>query len=38
MTCNSRNLIYIVICPTCKEEYTGEGGIGQDIQATHSTA
>ena len=23
-----RNLIYVVICPTCKEEYIGENGIG----------
>ena len=28
MTCDSRNLIYIVICPTCKEEYIGETRIG----------
>ena len=28
MTCYSRNLIYVVICPTCKEEYIGETGIG----------
>ena len=28
MTCDSRNLIYVVICPTCKEEYIGETGIG----------
>ena len=27
MTCDSRNLIYIVICPTCKEECIGETGI-----------
>ena len=25
--CDSRNLIYVVICPTCKEEYIGETGI-----------
>ena len=28
MTCGSTNLIYVVICPTCKEEYIGETGIG----------
>ena len=28
MTCDSRNLIYVVIRPTCKEEYIGETGIG----------
>ena len=28
MTCDSRNLIYVVICPTCKEEYIGETGTG----------
>ena len=28
MTCDSRNLIYVVICPTCKEENIGETGIG----------
>ena len=29
MTCDSRNLIYVVICPTCKEEYIDETGIGE---------
>ena len=28
MTCDSRNLIYVVIFPTCKEVYIGETGIG----------
>ena len=28
MSCDSRSLIYIVICPTCKEEYIGETGSG----------
>ena len=28
LTCDSRNLIYIVICPTCKEEQISETGIG----------
>ena len=28
MTCDSRNLIYLVICATYKEEYIGETGIG----------
>ena len=28
MTCDSRNLIYVVICPTYKEEYIGETGTG----------
>ena len=27
MTCDSQNLIYVVICPTSKEEYIGETGI-----------
>ena len=27
ITCSSSNLIYVVICPTCKEEYIGETGI-----------
>ena len=26
--CGSGNLIYLVICPTCKEEYIGKTGIG----------
>ena len=29
MSCNSSQLIYVVICPTCKEEYIGETGIGK---------
>ena len=28
MSCDSRNLIYVVICPTCKEEHIGETVIG----------
>ena len=28
MTCDGTNLIYVVICPTCREKYTGETGIG----------
>ena len=28
MTSDSRNLIYVVICPTCEKEYIGETGIG----------
>ena len=28
MTCDNRNLIPVVICQTCKEEYIGETGIG----------
>ena len=28
MTCESRNLIYAAISPTCKEEYIVETGIG----------
>ena len=28
MTCDSRNLIYVVICSSCQEEYIGETGIG----------
>ena len=29
MTCNSSNLVYVVICPTCREEYIGETGINK---------
>ena len=29
MTCDSSNLVYVVICPTCGEEYIGETGIGK---------
>ena len=28
-TCDSFNLIYVVICDTCKEEYVGETGEGK---------
>ena len=28
MTCDSRNLIYVVMCATSKKEYIGETGIG----------
>ena len=28
-SCDSSNLLYIVICPTCGEEYTGETGVGK---------
>ena len=28
MTCDSKKLIYVVICPICKEEYIDETGIG----------
>ena len=28
MICNSKNFIYAVICPTCKERYIGETRIG----------
>ena len=28
-TCDSFNLIYFVICDTCKEEYIGETGEGK---------
>ena len=27
--CDSSNLIYVLTCPTCKEEYIGETGIGK---------
>ena len=27
MSCKTKDLIYILICPTCKEEYIGETGI-----------
>ena len=44
MRCDSRNLNYIVICPTCKEEYIDETEIDdfklrdkvRIIQATYS--
>ena len=29
MTCDSKNLIYVVTCSTCQEEYIGETGIGE---------
>ena len=29
MSCNSQNLIYVIICPTCQEEYIGETGKGK---------
>ena len=35
MSCDSRNLIYVVKCSTCKEEYIGETGIGES-SATYS--
>ena len=28
-SCDSFNLLYIIICLTCSEEYTGETGIGK---------
>ena len=28
-TCDSFNLIYVVICNTCKEKYIGETGVGK---------
>ena len=28
-SCDSYNLLYIIICPTCGEEYTGETGVGK---------
>ena len=28
-SCDSYNRLYIIICPTCDEEYTGETGIGK---------
>ena len=28
-TCDSFNLIYVVICDRCKEEYIGETGVGK---------
>ena len=28
-SCDSSNLLYVVICPTCREEYTGETGVGR---------
>ena len=32
MTCKSRDLIYCLICPTCKEEYIGETGSPLNIR------
>ena len=29
-SCDSYNLLYIIICPTCGEEYTGETGIDKN--------
>ena len=29
MTCESNDLIYVVICSTCNEEYLGETGEGK---------
>ena len=28
-SCDSSNLLYIIICPTCGEKYTGENGVGK---------
>ena len=28
-TCDSSNLLYIILCPACGEEYTEETGIGK---------
>ena len=28
-SCDGSNLLYVVICPTCGEEYTGETGVGK---------
>ena len=28
-SCDSYNLLYIIICPTCGEQYTGETGVGK---------
>ena len=28
-SCDSYNLLYIIICPTCGEEYTDETGVGK---------
>ena len=28
-SCDSSNLLYVVICPTCGEEYTGKTGVGR---------
>ena len=29
MSCNSFNVIYVVICSVCLEEYIGEKGVGK---------
>ena len=35
-SCDSYNLLYIIICPTCGEEYTGETGIGKTKPRDHA--
>ena len=34
-SCDSSNLLYIVICPTCGEEYTSETGVGKTKLRDH---
>ena len=34
-SCNSSNLLYIIICPTCGEEYIGETGVGKTKLKDH---
>ena len=34
-SCDSSNLLYIIICPTCDVEYTGETGISQTKLRDH---
>ena len=34
-SCDSSNLLYIVICPTCGEEYIGETGVGKTKLRNH---
>ena len=32
MTCDSRNLIYVVICSTCKEKYIGDSKLRDRVR------
>ena len=34
-SCDSSNLLYVVICPTCCEEYTSETGVGKTKLRDH---
>ena len=34
-SCDSPNLLYIIICPTCGDEYTRETGVGKTKLRDH---